>query len=485
VRLAGQHKTVQLSDGTQVRVVFDQRGFPVFDDIASFDTRLPSDVAGRQSNLPHLAAGAVFQLELHPLSEHNRSYLLLEVRHQGRQPQVLEEYAGTEGSHYHNEFITLPADQPYRPPFRPKPYAFSQTAVVVGPPGEQVYTDEFGNIQVRFHWDREGQNSCWLRVTQAWAGSFWGSKILPRVGQEVVVDFINGDPDQPIVTGCLYHGLHKPPYPLPEHKSKTLIRSHSLSGQDGHELLLEDKAEQEKIAVHSAGDLELHVTQDSKTAIDRDQHTLVQGNSTQTVKGSQHLIVQGERRTRTGGQHSLDIGQAQHLKAGTALHLQSGQDLHLKAGIKAALSAGIEVVLKAGASSLVLNPAGVFVNGPAMNLTGGGMAGAAVGARQAPLPTPHPHTAGQPPASPHAAPAADPARPRRPDKVTLPRQYPPAGQRSRFRQSRHESRHADTTPYSWHHRGGYCLPTTKGPWSNGRKAMSPIPITRMISAWWL
>src|SRR5690606_8518455 len=99
--------------------------------------------------------------------------------------------------------------------------------------------------------------------------------------------------------------------------------------------------------------------------------------------------------------------------------------LHLKAGIKAALSAGIEVVLKAGASSLVLNPAGVFVNGPVINLTGGGMAGAAVGARQAPLPTPHPHTAGQPPASPHAAPAADPARPRRPDKVTLPRQYPP------------------------------------------------------------
>src|SRR5690554_2525350 len=342
--------------------------------------RIQAQQGQGQSTLSQFSAGTVFQLDLHPRPEYNRQHLLLEVSHYGRQPQVLEEYAGSEGSQYHNRFVTVPADQPYRPPLLPKPYAYPQTAVVVGPSSEQVYTDEYGNIQVRFHWDREGQNSCWLRVTQAWAGNFWGSQILPRVGQEVVVDFINGDPDQPIVTGCLHHGLHKPPYPLPEHKSKTLIRSHSLSGQDGHELLLEDKAEQEKIAVHSAGDLELHVTQDSKTAIDRNRHTQVKGNSTQTVKGSQHLIVQGERRTRTGGQHSLDIGQAQHLKAGTAIHLQSGQDLHLKAGIKAALSAGIEVVLKAGASSLVLNPAGVFVNGPVINLTGGGMAGAAVGA---------------------------------------------------------------------------------------------------------
>lgn len=342
--------------------------------------RVQAHQARGQSTLTQFAAGRIFQLNLHPQPDCNRQYLLLEVSHQGRQPQALEEYAGAQGSHYHNEFLTIPADRPYRPPLLPKPYAYPQTAVVVGPSSEQVYTDEYGNIQVRFHWDRESQNSCWLRVTQAWAGNFWGSQVLPRVGQEVIVEFINGDPDQPIVTGCLHHGLHKPPYPLPEHKSRTLLRSQSLRGGDGHELMLEDKAEQEKIAIHSAGDLELHVSQDSKTAIDRDQHTLVQGNSTQTVKGSQHLIVQGERRTRTGGQHSLDIGQAQHLKAGTAIHLQSGQDLHLKAGIKAALSAGIEVVLKAGASSLVLNPAGVFVNGPVINLTGGGMAGAAVGA---------------------------------------------------------------------------------------------------------
>src|SRR5690606_39732945 len=113
-----------------------------------------------------------------------------------------------------------------------------------------------------------------------------------------------------------------PPYPTlppPRTQERYLVAPPSLRGGDGHELMLEDKAEQEKIAIHSAGDLELHVSQDSKTAIDRDQHTLVQGNSTQTVKGSQHLIVQGERRTRTSGQHSLAIGQAQHLKAGTAI----------------------------------------------------------------------------------------------------------------------------------------------------------------------
>ncbi len=340
--------------------------------------QLPRQPATGKSNVPTIMPGGVFQLTQHPRADLNRDYFVTWATHQGRQPQVLEEFAGTEGSSYHNEFGVLPGDQVYRPIQRhARPMAQPQTAVVIGPPGEPIYTNEHGQVQVRFHWDRDAKHACWIRVSQAWAGAFWGSLALPRVGQEVMVDFLNGDPDHPLITGTLYHGTNKPPYPLPDHKSRTLLRSQSLAGGDGHELMLEDLAGQEKIAVHSARDLEIHVTQDSKTSIGNQNHTHIGGDRITTLQGTLHETVQGERRVKISSQDSLDVGQALHLKTSTAIHLQSGQGIHLKAGMKAALAAGMEVVLKVGGSSLVLNPAGVTVNAPVINLTGGASAGAA------------------------------------------------------------------------------------------------------------
>src|SRR5690606_14248791 len=296
--------------------------------------------------------------------------------------QVLEEEAPEgQGTQYQNILTAIPASQTYRPVPCAKPQVPGvQTAVVIGPPGEQIYTDEHGRIKVRFHWDREGKNSCWLRLDQGWADHNWGSMVLPRVGQEVVVSFLHGDPDQPLVTGCLYHGLHKPPYPLPDHRSRSVLRSQSLSGNGGHELMLEDRAGQEKIAIHSARDFELHVTQDAHTSIDRHAQTHIAADDRLAIQGSEHLQVQGERRTRIDGQDSLTIGASQHFKVGSAIHYQAGQAIHLKAGSVLHIDAGMELSIQGGGSSLTLNPAGVFLKGPMINLNSGGGAGSAVAA---------------------------------------------------------------------------------------------------------
>ena len=340
--------------------------------------RLEQQQASGTSLHTHLVPGGVFRLTDHPRKSDNREYLLRQVTHEGFQPQVLEELAGDEGSRYQADFIALPADQVFRPPQRhARPIAHTQTAVVVGPDAEPIYTNEHGELQVRFHWDRDGAHTCWLRLAQSWAGNHWGSLVLPRVGQEVIVSFLEGDPDRPLITGCLYHKLHQPPYPLPEHASRSLLRSQSLAGNDGHELMLEDKAGQERIAVHSARDLELHVIRDRRASIDRHERSHSQGDSIETVAGSQHQTVSGERRTKISGQDSLNVGTAWHVKAGQNLHHQAGQALHYKAGQRLVIEAGTAIHLKAGAGSIVLDATGVHFNGPMIGLNGGGGGGAA------------------------------------------------------------------------------------------------------------
>src|SRR5690606_32166858 len=343
--------------------------------------RIEHQQATGVSNCEALTAGNVFSLVSHPSPSFNQDYLLVAVEHQGEQPQVLEEYSGSGGCRYSNKFKAIPAHQTYRPPHvYTKPLASAQTAVVVGPPGEQIYTDEHGRIKVRFHWDREGKHSCWLRLTQGWAGNFWGTMILPRVGQEVLVEFIDGDPDRPIVTGCLYHGLHKPPYALPEHKSRTLLRSQNLSGVDGHEIMLEDGAEQEKISVHSSRDLEVHATRDMQLLVDQHHQEYVAGDELSTIVGDSHSSVSSESRLRIAGQDSLSVGKSLHLKTAQGLHQQAGQELYSKAGMKLVIEAATAIHLKAGAGSILLDTTGVHLNGPTIGLNSGAGAGAAVSA---------------------------------------------------------------------------------------------------------
>lgn len=184
------------------------------------------------SNCPWLLPGRKFTLEQHPLAELNQEYLVLGVHHQGRHSSKdASANSGDEKapSRYLNRFACLPFKVPYRHPDRARRPVIPgpQTAMVVGPAGEEIHTDEHGRIKVQFHWDREGKkddrSSCWMRVAQSWAGAGWGSVFLPRVGHEVVVEFLEGDPDRPLVVGSVYNGMNVTPVVLPDSKTESSL----------------------------------------------------------------------------------------------------------------------------------------------------------------------------------------------------------------------------------------------------------------------
>ena len=236
-----------------------------------------------QSNCKRLVPGYRFTLTDHPRDEINQEYLITGLTQSASQPQAVEEGAGGAGGSYSNQFQCIPAAVPFRPmPRARKPLMEGvQTAIVVGPEGEEIYTDEHGRIKVQFHWDRQGENnensSCWIRVSQVWAGASWGAMYIPRIGQEVIVNFIEGDPDRPIITGRVYHGTNRAPHPLPGSKTKSTIKSHTSPEDDTYnELLMEDKQGETQVVLSNAYGHK--ITEDEKTQSltieTRDQHII-------------------------------------------------------------------------------------------------------------------------------------------------------------------------------------------------------------------
>jgi type VI secretion system secreted protein VgrG len=269
--------------------------------------------AGGEGDSPRLVPGYQFDLADHPREDLNAKYALTEVFQSGDQPQVLEERAGGGGGlRYSNRFECIPADTDFRPPrLTPKPVVEGiQTAIVVGPDGEEIYTDEFGRVKVQFHWDRLGQrddqSSCWIRVSQSWAGAGWGAIHIPRIGQEVIVDFVEGDPDRPIVTGRVYHGTNRPPYALPDNKTQSGIKSDTSPGGGGsNELRFEDKAGAEEVF--------LHAQKDMTTAVENNQSTSVGANQSVTVKANQNITVEKERWDEVKEYHNFHVGGNQQI----------------------------------------------------------------------------------------------------------------------------------------------------------------------------
>ncbi|KAF1029295.1 MAG: Actin cross-linking toxin VgrG1 [Pseudomonas sp.] len=215
----------------------------------------PCTVEGRGDE-PTLLTGHFLPLTDHPRAEWNDLWLLQEVIHEGKQPQVLGENLTSDVTDnkdgfyqgYRNHFLATPWDAHYRPALAHKKTMdmASQSAIVTGPAGEEIHCDQYGRVKVQFHWDREGQaddkTSCWLRVATGWAGNRYGGIALPRIGMEVLVTFMEGDPDQPLIMGCLYHKENPVPYPLPAHKTRTVFKTLSSPGGKGYnELRIEDK----------------------------------------------------------------------------------------------------------------------------------------------------------------------------------------------------------------------------------------------------
>ncbi len=256
-----------------------------------------------------MAPGTLFEMTGHAALGMDGRYLVLRVEHLSLQVGDLLGGHGREDA-YVNRFECIPFESVYRPHRRTaKPYIPGvQTAVVTGPAGEEIHTDEHGRIKVQFHWDRDGQSdersSCWIRVQQAWAGAGWGFWYLPRIEMEVVVHFVDGDPDRPLVTGCVYNGTNLPPYPLPDEKTKSTIKSNTSPGGNGsNELRFEDKAGVEEIYGHAQKDYNEVVEHDHNTLVHHDQTNTVDNNQTQvigndqveTVHNDQEMIVDGNR----------------------------------------------------------------------------------------------------------------------------------------------------------------------------------------------
>ncbi|MFK0271851.1 type VI secretion system Vgr family protein [Pseudomonas asiatica] len=255
-----------------------------------------------------LQPGLSFTLIEHPRKDLNAHWRVMRVHHEGSQfTSLQEEAAGAEqGTRYSQEAVLVPGRIEWRPAPLPKPRIDGpHMATVVGPPGEEIYCDEWGRVKVSFPWDRESENnefsSCWVRVSQGWAGGSWGSMAIPRIGQDVIVQYVNADPDQPMITGRTYCGDQLPPYDLPEHKTRMTIKSQTHKGDGFNELRFEDELGKEEVFIHAQ--------RDQNNVVGNDETTRVGRNRVEQVGNDEHLNIGHDFRQETGGDHTQLIGQ--------------------------------------------------------------------------------------------------------------------------------------------------------------------------------
>jgi type VI secretion system secreted protein VgrG len=365
-----------------------------------------------------LACGYRFELAEHPDKAENGPHLTLAT-------EIEMGFGGYESGagddYFRCRFTAAPAGVPFRPEcLTPKSVVRGpHTATVVGPSGDEIYVDKYGRVKVQFHWDRLGKDdadsSCFVRVSQPSAGKGWGMVWLPRIGQEVVIDFLEGDPDRPLITGRVYNAESMPPYALPDHKTVSTLKSRSSKGggaEDFNELRFEDEKGKEYVLMQAQKD-RLELVKDSlRSEIRKNEDRTVKGNRRELIEGEHHLQVKKDVKhqidaklnlevakdilVKTGGQHSLkaaqditaESGTAFSVKAGTDMHakvgknlgMDAGMNVHIKGGLNVVIEAGMTMTLKAGAGSVVIGPDGVSVTGPMVKINSGGSPGSGSGA---------------------------------------------------------------------------------------------------------
>ncbi len=373
------------------------------------------ELAEGSTNSRGLCTGSLFKLTGHPRADQVREYLVISATHD----LEYSEYESMEdgGSNYGCSFNVIHSQEPFRPQrTTPKPVVQGpQTAVVVGPAGDEIHTDEYGRIKVQFHWDRLGKkdenSSCWMRVAQTWAGKNWGANFIPRIGQEVVVSFLEGDPDEPLITGSVYNAIQKPPYSGEGRDSKhkndpnvSGIKTNSTKGGSGfNELRFDDTAGKEEIFVHAQHDMDTRVKHDMRRDIGADRHThiggndiaktdksvwleivgdesnTIGGNKAETIGANHDHLVKGNQNADVKGTASLTVGQKLQQKVGQQAALEAGQEIHLKAGMKVIIEAGMQITLKGPGGFVDIGPAGVTIQGTMVLINSGGAAGAGSG----------------------------------------------------------------------------------------------------------
>ncbi len=266
---------------------------------------------------------------------------------------------------------------------------------MVGKSGEEIWTDQYGRVKVQFYWDRAGtddeNSTCWIRVSHAWAGKMWGTIYLPRIGQEVIVSFIEGDPDRPIVTGRVYNADQMPPYTLPDEQTKSTLKSLSSKGGGGfNELRFEDKKGSEQVFLHGEKNLDIQVKNDRMENIGNNRSLTVEKDKYEKIKGNEHNHTVGNRVEKIEGNHELDITGNEGIKitgnhslevTGNVVEKVTGnqstevtQNLYIK-GMQVVIEALTGLTIKMGPNFITLDPSGIAISGvPMVQINSGGSA---------------------------------------------------------------------------------------------------------------
>jgi type VI secretion system secreted protein VgrG len=316
-------------------------------------------IARAATNARGATVGALFTLEHHPRDDQNREHLIVGASYDltFEDYEALPESGGTD---YRCSFVAMPSSQQFRPKrITPKPFVQGpQTAVVVGPGGEEIYTDKYGRVKVQFHWDRRGKkdenSSCWIRVSSPWAGKGWGSVATPRIGQEVIVDFLEGDPDQPIITGRVWNAEQLPPFGFPAGAVLSGTKSQTHKGSGFNEMSMDDTAGKERVFVHGQYNMD----------------TVVENNQTTTVHNCRTDSIDVDDSESVGSNQSCTIGSNQTIKVGANRSLTVGANQTTSIGANESLTVGAaKTETIATAKALTIGAAYQVTVGAAMNET--------------------------------------------------------------------------------------------------------------------
>lgn len=344
-----------------------------------------------------MAVGAKFRLSKHPRKAENTEYLVLRARHQIQLDlmvedrdlveailgPVLEFDAQTNPELYRCNIEVQPVREPYRSVQRtPRPENPGvQTAVVVGKAGEEIWTDTFGRVKIQFHWDRDGKrdekSSCWVRSAVPWSGKGWGMMAIPRIGQEVVVQFEQGDPDRPIITGMVYNGDTKSPFPLPGNATQMGFKTDSSKGGNGFsELVFEDKKDAEFVRLQSERDFKQIIKNNAEIEIGlghKDEgwfKQTIHGDKTETIRTGDHsfTVAEGHETLRIAKDRDTTVGGDDRAQVDGAHALCVAKDAEIDVGAALTLSANTRITLKCGGAEIEMTPSGITISAPTIEV---------------------------------------------------------------------------------------------------------------------
>ncbi len=336
------------------------------------------------SNARGLTVGALVALDEHPRADQNKDYLITQAFYNLQSDDFNAAMGSMPHQVFSGHFTLLGKEHRYRPAnISPWPYIHGpQTAVVVGKSGEEVWTDKYGRVKVQFHWDREGKNdeksSCFVRVAQSWAGKRWGTMFIPRIGMEVVVEFLEGDPDRPLITGCVYNSDNMPPYDLPANQTRSTMKTNSSKGGGGfNELRFEDKKDAEEVFLQAQLDM--------NTVIKRHETRKVgflakePGNQTTEIKNDQKLEVGNDQTIHVMKNQKVDIDVDQKVKIGATSVTEAITSIELKVGASSIKLEPAKITIKSTQISISADATAEFKAGAKMDINGGGMLTVAAG----------------------------------------------------------------------------------------------------------